>query len=92
MLDPVPSASPIRIVAPVGISIHRNGITANAARIPRMKLSAMFIVATNFPANWSYAGLAKFTMLVITVEHTIAVRIIVVMFYIVRNKTFILVQ
>lgn len=79
MFDPVPSASPIRIIAPAGISSHRNGITANAARIPRMKLSAMFIVAQNFPANCSYAGLAKFTMLVITVEHTIAVRMIVVM-------------
>ena len=69
------------MIAPVDSSNWNRGTAANAVTIPSMKLNAMFIVVANLPANGSYAGLAKFTIEVITVAHTIAAIINVVMVY-----------
>ena len=80
MFAPVPSASQSRINAPLATSISRYGLTANAAQIQRIKDRAMLIVVANFPTNCSYAGFAKFTMLVITIAAPINISIVVCMF------------
>lgn len=81
MFAPVPSASQMRINAPFVISNSRYGFTANAAQIHKIKDRAMLIVVANFPTNCSYAGFAKFTMLVITIAAPIRIIIVVCMFW-----------
>lgn len=81
MFAPVPSANQRRINAPFATSISRYGLTANAAQIQRIKDRAMLIVVANFPTNCSYAGFAKFTMLVITIAAPIRIIIVVCMFW-----------
>ena len=80
MFAPVPSANQRRINAPFATSISRYGLTAKAAQIQRIKDRAMLIVVANFPTNCSYAGFAKFTMLVITIAAPINISIVVCMF------------
>lgn len=62
------------------ISIPRRGITEKAQRIHNQKARTVFIVTVHLPENFLYAGFIAFTMLVITVLHTIRIRIVVVIF------------
>ena len=68
MFAHVPIANQSRTNAPLAISISKYGLTAKAQAIPNKKLRAILIVVANFPTNCSYAGLAKLTMLVITID------------------------
>ena len=68
MLAQVPIANQSKTNAPLAISKSKYGLIANAPQIPRVKLRAMFIVVANLQTNCSYAGLAKFTIDVMTIE------------------------
>lgn len=57
----------------------------NEDRIPKRNESSVVMLMAYFPANFLYAGFATFTMLVITVEHTIRIKIKFVMFIIIKN-------
>lgn len=80
MLLPVPSASPSMIKSHVFSSSSKYPAREKADRIPKRNDSNVVMLIAYFPANFLYAGFATFTMLVITVEHTIKVKIKFVIF------------
>ena len=61
-----------------------------ADRIPKRNDSNVVMLMAYFPANFLYAGFATFTMLVITVEHTIKVKIKFVIIVCIIYKTYFL--
>jgi hypothetical protein len=76
MLAHVPKANPSRIKAPVASCNSRYGLIAKALQIQRIKLRAIFMVTSYFHTKSLYHGLAKLTMVVITIA--VAIRIIIV--------------
>ena len=60
-------------------SYHKYGATENDANTPSTNDRNVHTVTVYFPVSFLKAGLAAFTMLVITVEHTIKIRIVFVM-------------
>jgi hypothetical protein len=67
-VDHVHNASPISIVAHTHISISTYGTIANALHIPSTNDNPIFIVVSRFHTRSLYAGLAKFTIVVIIVD------------------------
>lgn len=60
-------------------SYHKYGATENDATTPSMNDKNTHTVTVYFPVNFLKAGFAAFTILVITVAHTIRIRIVLVM-------------
>ena len=58
---------------------HKYADNENEERIPSKKDNSVVMLIAYLPANFLYAGFATFTILVITVEHTIRVKIKFVM-------------
>lgn len=81
MFDPVPRASHTIKINHAFRSSPRYGANENADRIPSKNDSNVVMLIAYLPANFLYAGFATLTMLVITVEHTIKVKIKFVMSY-----------